>query len=79
MVAAGVPAEDEVVIQDLSFEKDAVQGFQDRLRTFNPQIVGFTGYSSQSALVKKLAGLVKQHDPKIADCCRRHACYDRPG
>ena len=65
MVAAGVPPEDEVVIQDLSFEKDPVLGFQDKVRTFAPQIVGFTGYSSQSALVKTLAGLVKQHDPKI--------------
>ena len=65
MVAAGVPAEDEVVIQDLSFEQDAILGFQEKVRTFAPQIVGFTGYSSQSALVKTLAGLVKKHDPKI--------------
>jgi radical SAM superfamily enzyme YgiQ (UPF0313 family) len=66
MVAAGVPPEDEVVIQDLSFEKDAILGFQEKLRTFSPQMVGFTGYSSQSALVKSLAKLVKEHDPKIA-------------
>jgi len=65
MVAAGAPAEDEVAIQDLSFEEDAVEGFKARLRSFGPQMVGFTGYSSQSALVKTLAGLVKQHDPKI--------------
>lgn len=65
MVAGGVPPEDEVVIQDLSFEKDPVKGFQEKVRTFDPQIVGFTGYSSQSALVKSLAALVKKHDPKI--------------
>ena len=65
MVAAGVPLEDEVVIQDLSFEQDPIQGFLGKVRTFAPQIVGFTGYSSQSALVKTLSGLVKQHDPAI--------------
>jgi radical SAM superfamily enzyme YgiQ (UPF0313 family) len=65
MVAAGAPPEDEVQIQDLSFEKDAIQGFQEKLRTFKPQIVGFTGYSSQSALVKRLAKLVKDHDAAI--------------
>ncbi len=65
MVAGGVPPEDEVVIQDLSFEKDPILGFQNKLREMNPQIVGFTGYSSQSALVKQLAALVKKHDSKI--------------
>ena len=40
------------MIQDLSFEQDAILGFQEKVRTFAPQIVGFTGYSSQSALVK---------------------------
>jgi radical SAM superfamily enzyme YgiQ (UPF0313 family) len=65
MVAAGVPLEDEVVIQDLSFEKDPVLGFQDKVRSFDPQIVGFTGYSSQSSLVKNLAALTKKINPKI--------------
>ena len=65
MVAAGVPLEDEVVIQDLSFEKDPVLGFQDKVRSFDPQIVGFTGYSSQSSLVKSLAALTKKINPKI--------------
>lgn len=65
MVAGGVPPEDEVVIQDLSLEQDPVPGFQNKLREMNPQIVGFTGYSSQSALVKTLAALVKQFDQRI--------------
>jgi len=65
MVAAGAPPEDEVQIQDLSFEKDAVQGFLDRVRTFRPQVIGFTAYSSQSALVKSLAALAKKQDPAI--------------
>lgn len=65
MVAAGVPPEDEVVIQDLSFEQNPLQGFQDKVRAFEPQLVGFTGYSSQSALVKQLAALTKKINPKI--------------
>ena len=65
MVAGGVPLEDEVVIQDLSFEKYPIIGFQNKVREMKPAIVGFTGYSSQSGLVKTLAGLVKKHDPKI--------------
>ncbi|HUI45038.1 MAG TPA: radical SAM protein [Nitrospirota bacterium] len=65
MVAAGVPAEDEVIIQDLSFEKHPVLGFENKVRCFDPQIIGFTGYSSQSGLVKKLAALTKKINPKI--------------
>jgi len=65
MVAGGVPPEHEVIIQDLSFEKDPMLGFQNKLKEFDPHIVGFTGYSSQSALVKDLASLTKKIDPKI--------------
>ncbi len=66
IVAAGVPPEDEVVIQDLSFEKDPVLGFENRMRQFDPQIVGFTGYSSQSAMVKDLAARAKKINPRVA-------------
>ncbi|HTG00645.1 MAG TPA: radical SAM protein [Nitrospirota bacterium] len=65
MVAAGVPAEDEVVILDLSFEKDPIRGFEEKVRSFAPRIVGFTGYSSQSSLVKTLAAMVKKIDHEI--------------
>lgn len=65
MVAAGVPPEDEVIIQDLSFEKDPVLGYENKVRQFDPQVVGFTGYSSQSGLVKRLASLTKKINPNI--------------
>ncbi len=65
MVAGGLAPEDEVVIQDLSFEKDPVAGFLNKVRTFDPQIVGFTGYSSQSGMVKKLAAETKKINPGI--------------
>ncbi len=65
MVAGGLAPEDEVVIQDLSFEKDPVAGFLNKVRTFDPQIVGFTGYSSQSGMVKNLAAETKKINPGI--------------
>jgi radical SAM superfamily enzyme YgiQ (UPF0313 family) len=65
MVAGGIPPEDDVVIQDLSFEKDPVLGFQNKLIQFDPQIVGFTGYSTQAAMVKSLAALAKKINPGI--------------
>ncbi len=65
MVAGGIPPDDEVVIQDLSFEKDPVIGFKDKLQQFDPQIVGFTGYSTQAAMVKSLAALAKSIKPGI--------------
>jgi hopanoid C-3 methylase len=65
IVAAGVPPGDEVVIQDLSFERDPEQGLEAKVRQFRPGIVGFTAYSSQSGLVKELAARVKKIDPEI--------------
>ena len=63
IVAGGVPAEDEVVICDLGIEKKPMEAFHNCLHELNPDIVGFTGYSSQSALVRKLAEIVKGHNP----------------
>ena len=59
IVAGGGPAEDEVSICDLGIEKKPLRKFQEQLRMINPHIVGFTGYSSQSAMVKKLAKMSK--------------------
>jgi radical SAM superfamily enzyme YgiQ (UPF0313 family) len=63
IVAGGVPEEDEVVICDLSIEKRPEEVFNTQLQRLNPDIVGFTGYSSQSAMVKKLARIVKEYNP----------------
>lgn len=52
IVAGGVPEEDEVVICDLGLEKDPLEAFNRQMHKVNPDIVGFTGYSSQSAMVK---------------------------
>ncbi|MBI4838382.1 MAG: cobalamin B12-binding domain-containing protein [Nitrospirae bacterium] len=65
IVAGGVPDEDEASICDLGIEEKPLEIFHDRLHKINPRIIGFTGYSSQSAMVKKLARLVKEQNPSI--------------
>lgn len=63
IVAGGIPIEDEVAILDLSLEKQPFAAFEEQLLTMRPDIVGFTGFSSQAALVRELADLVKHHLP----------------
>jgi hopanoid C-3 methylase len=65
IVAGGIPPEDDVVIQDLSFELDPEAGFLNKVRSFKPHIVGFTAYSSQAGMVKRLAAMTKKINPEI--------------
>jgi radical SAM superfamily enzyme YgiQ (UPF0313 family) len=65
IVAGGVPEEDEVTICDLGIEKKPIRAFRNQLKRIRPQIVGFTAYSSQSGMVKRLAQIVKKYDPVI--------------
>ena len=67
IVAGGVSGEDDVVICDLGIEKEPMEVFYRQLQKVRPDIVGFTGYSSQSALVKKLAIIVKEINPSIVN------------
>ncbi len=63
IVAAGVPADDQVYICDLFLEeKKPVKAFRKQLQEINPHIVGLTGYSTDSSVVKELAGFVKTHN-----------------
>ena len=63
IVAGGVPPEDEVAIMDLSFEKDPFEAFGRRLRKMKPDIIGYTGFSSQAALVRELTAFAKKQLP----------------
>ncbi|MEW6601171.1 MAG: radical SAM protein [Nitrospirota bacterium] len=63
IVAGGVPPEDKVIICDLGIEESPMEVFHQQLLELDPEIVGFTGYSSQSALVRELAAIVKKHNP----------------
>ncbi len=63
VVAGGVPDEDQVFICDLSLEKDPLGLFRRELQAKKPHIIGLTGYSTQAAIVKKLAHIAKTIDP----------------
>ncbi len=65
IVAGGVPAEDEVAIMDLSFEKEPFEAFRKKLLAMKPDIVGYTGFSSQAALVRELAAFAKKQAPSV--------------
>lgn len=63
IVAGGVPAGDTVAILDLSLEKEPWEAFRRRLAAAPPDVVGFTGYSSNAPTVKELARLTKERYP----------------
>ncbi len=65
IVAGGVPEGDRVFIDDLALEKDPVASFEQRVRELAPDIIGFTAYSSQSAIVKDLARRAKAIVPNV--------------
>lgn len=63
IVAGGLSREDDVQIQDLSFEEHPFDAFREKLVSFKPDIVGYTGFSTQAALVRELAAFAKKHLP----------------
>ncbi len=65
IVAGAVPREDEVVIFDLSFEKQPFEALKKKLLEMKPDIVGYTGFSSQAALVRELTAFAKKQLPSI--------------
>lgn len=65
IVAGGVPAEDRVVIDDIMNVKNPEAFFERRLRELQPDIVGFTAYSTQSGIVKDLARRAKAILPDV--------------
>ncbi len=65
IVAGGIPKEDNVLIDDIALEKDPVAFFEKRVRELQPDIIGFTAYSNQSAIVKDLALRAKAIVPGV--------------
>src|SRR5208337_4546329 len=55
----------EVAIMDLAFEKDPFEAFRKRLLAMKPDMVGYTGFSSQAALVRELDSFAKKHLPSL--------------
>lgn len=67
IVAGGIPLEDEVVILDLSFEKEPFNALRDKLHKMKPDIVGYTGFSSHACVVKELAAFAKKELPSVVN------------
>ncbi|HEX9021634.1 MAG TPA: radical SAM protein [Nitrospirota bacterium] len=65
IVAGGVPQEDAVFIDDIALEKDPVAFFEQRAQALQPDIIGFTAYSTQAAIVKDLARRAKKIVPGV--------------
>lgn len=63
IVAGGVPPDDTVTILDLSLEEQPWDAFRKRLAAPPPDLIGFTGYSSNAPTVKELARLAKERCP----------------
>lgn len=60
IVAAGVPVDDDVIILDLSVEQDPLKAFELCLDEYQPDLVGFSGYSTTFHIVKELAVQAKR-------------------
>jgi radical SAM superfamily enzyme YgiQ (UPF0313 family) len=66
IVAGGAPLTEEVRILDLSLEGNRPwEVFDKTIKDWYPDLVGFSGYSTNVNLVKKLALFVKSINPKI--------------
>ena len=62
-LAGAVPQDHTVRILDLRLTRFGNRAFVRTLRAFVPDVVGFTGYTHESSIVKKLARLTRHHLP----------------
>ena len=65
IVAGGVPKDDDVTILDLSVERHPIELFQEQLHQLSPDMVGFTAYSTNVSVVKKLTAMAKAYSRAI--------------
>ena len=65
IVAAGIPAHHETRILDLTLGRSAVADFENTVRTYQPDVIGFGGYSNQAGNVKRLAARAKELKPGV--------------
>jgi len=66
IVAGALNQDEEIKILDLTLEPEKHYIiFENVIKEWKPDLVGFTGYSSNIYVVKKLAGIVKAINPSI--------------
>jgi len=64
LVAGGLDKIHNIEILDLSLFKKPLKAFQNKIREFNPEVVGFTAYSNQAKNVLILADILKKFRPQ---------------
>ncbi|MGD0463155.1 MAG: radical SAM protein [Tepidisphaeraceae bacterium] len=65
IVAGGIPLQHETRILDLASENRPDAAFRRTLRTFRPEVIGFTAYSNQAGSAKRLAAQAKSVLPGV--------------
>lgn len=65
IVAGGIPREHEVQIMNLAFEEHPFEAFKAKLQSMKPDMVGYTGFSSQAELVRELTVVAKEQLPTV--------------
>lgn len=66
IVAGGLPPEADIQILDLTLHRHPERVLRRRLEDHPPDLVGITGYSNQSATVRRYAALIKEICPAAA-------------
>ncbi len=62
-VAGGIPVGHRVQILDLGLERNPLRSYERHLKEWAPDLIGFTGYSSNAWTIKRLAGSAKENAP----------------
>jgi radical SAM superfamily enzyme YgiQ (UPF0313 family) len=76
-LAAAAPSHEYRVL-DLRLHRSPLKAFQKTLRSFRPDIVGFTGYSHESSVVKLLAQIVREKLPRARVIAGGHHATSAP-
>ena len=68
LIAGGIEAPHDVRVADLAVEDKPVESFKKTLREYQPDLVGFGGFSSQFRTNRELAGICKEILPDAVTC-----------
>lgn len=88
LIAGGIEAPHDVKICDLATEKKPIPAFKATLRDYQPDLIGFGGFSGQFRVNQELAGIAKGILPRAVTClggihassiptdCKCPECFD---
>jgi radical SAM superfamily enzyme YgiQ (UPF0313 family) len=76
-LAAAVP-EHDVRVLDMRIHRNPLRAFHSALRSFQPELVGFTAYSHEASALKNLALIVREKLPKATIIAGGHHATSAP-